>query len=220
MKKDILKVLVGSRAQGLEKEDSDWDYRNVYVIPTRELICLGPNQREMESIGRKEQEDISSWEIGRFSFLATKSNPTILEVFVSPVEYMDEKWGKKLIELFPYLLNKQDALNAFVGYSKNQEKKFLNDKDGRPWKYAVAYVRTLMNAISLFRNGTFSMRVEGDNKETLEKIRDVKMSKGEVVDLWQKLVVEVYKTNSEIEEKRTNWGKVNEFLLEIRKENW
>ena len=36
----ILKVLVGSRAHGLARPDSDYDYRGVYVTPTRELFSL------------------------------------------------------------------------------------------------------------------------------------------------------------------------------------
>jgi predicted nucleotidyltransferase len=33
--KQILKVLVGSRAHDLYTEDSDYDYRGVFIYPTR-----------------------------------------------------------------------------------------------------------------------------------------------------------------------------------------
>ena len=44
MKKDkieILKVLVGSRAHGLADEDSDYDYRGVYVNATTDILSIG-----------------------------------------------------------------------------------------------------------------------------------------------------------------------------------
>jgi predicted nucleotidyltransferase len=44
MKRDkvqILKCLVGSRAHGLHNEDSDYDYRAVYVNATTEILRIG-----------------------------------------------------------------------------------------------------------------------------------------------------------------------------------
>lgn len=37
--KQVLKVLVGSRAHGLHNQDSDFDYRGVYVAPTSDNRC-------------------------------------------------------------------------------------------------------------------------------------------------------------------------------------
>lgn len=82
-KYEILKVLVGSHAHGLATPESDYDYRGVYVIPTKDILSLGFNYKGSHWI-EGETEDNTSYEIGHFLHLATKCNPTILEVFKAP----------------------------------------------------------------------------------------------------------------------------------------
>jgi len=76
----ILKVLVGSHAHGLATAESDFDYRAVFVQPTSEILGLGHKAQNNQWI--EGDIDNTSYEIGHFLFLATKSNPTILEGFL------------------------------------------------------------------------------------------------------------------------------------------
>ncbi|MDP9132244.1 MAG: nucleotidyltransferase domain-containing protein [Nitrospirota bacterium] len=176
-----MKVLVGSHAHGLAGPGSDQDFRNVYVIPTSELFRVGfkyPGMRIM-----KEAADETAWEIDHFLQLALQGHPLALETLVAPVVTMDD-WGAELRQLFPHLWSAQKAYDSFIHYCENQRKKMLEKKDGRPAKYAAAYLRVLFNLCELLERGTFSIRIADTAiGETMRKIKDGHCRVGEVIDL-------------------------------------
>jgi predicted nucleotidyltransferase len=79
--KQILKVLVGSRAHDLYTEDSDYDYRGVFIYPTREILALRPPKDQTSWLEGK--TDDTSWELHKFLVMACQCNPSVLEVFKS-----------------------------------------------------------------------------------------------------------------------------------------
>jgi len=235
-KTEILKVVVGSQAHGLAGPQSDFDYRGVFVVPTSEILKIGGHTNNTNWIEGK--EDNTSWEIGHFLNLATHCNPTILETFLAPevekeidtsngIMINQNSYGKQLRELFPYVWNSTDVMNAFIGYGLNQRKKFFDDKDKRASKYAVAYLRTLYQGWELLSTGTFTVHIVDteigetlktwkamDSKEILEK------HSGDVIDkciYWERKVREAYAKNPD---KKTVIEPVNDFLLKVRKEFW
>ncbi len=223
----ILKVLVGSRSHKLHNKDSDYDYRSVFVTPTSELLKLGTKYKSNSWIEGK--IDDTSYEIGHFLHLATKCNPSILEVFKAPrqpVAYTKaeiqrlELWGSKLHALFPYVWNPIAVFEAFRGYAHNQRKKMFDKKDGRQAKFAVAYLRTLINLCDLLKYGTFDVEIKDEEiKKDLLKIKSGNFKPGEVVDLAESLLEEARMLRNECNHE-PDIDKVNEFLLEIRKEFW
>lgn len=222
MKKNIiLKTLVGSRAHGIADEDSDYDYRGVYVEPTDKILSIGYRYKGTHWI-ESEGADNTAYEIAHFLKLATKSNSSILEVFVAPVmDATDLGWELK--DLFPYVWNAKHAFNAFRGYSKNQRKKFFKDEmsEKRKSKYACAWLRTLYNLCNLLQYGSFSLSVTGTVIEKrLRMWRAGYFSKGEVVektDYWDRKAVELFKQNPE--NPNENFDKVNNFLIKVRRNN-
>lgn len=216
-KTTILKVLVGSRAHGLADKDSDYDYRAVYVLPTSKIVSLGYKYKGNDWIEGK--EDNTSYEIGHFLNLATKCNPSILEVFKAPVQYADDD-GVKLKELFPYVWNSQGAFDAFVGYGVNQRKKLLDKKGNRPTKYAVAYLRTLYNLIDLLSNDDFGLEIKIEKAQVaLKNIKKGHCSYGQVIDAAEQLTG-LAKICLARKKHESNLEKVNEFLVDIRKRHW
>lgn len=224
--KTLIKVLVGSRAHGLHNEESDYDYRGVYIAPTSEVLSLGRSIKNTQWIEGK--QDDTSWEVGKFLHLATKCNPTVLEVFKAPIiahgdrEPREAPLSSELRNLFKYVWNPTDVRNAFVGYGLNQRKKFLNKNDNRPNKYATAYLRTLYEAHELLSTGDFQVSMVGTPVfEQLKRFKAGDYEVGEVIQTcieWEEKVDKAYEKcpKSQI----TNKEKVNEFLLKIRKENW
>lgn len=218
----ILKVLVGSHAHGLAMPESDYDYRAVFVQPTAELLGIGSKPVSNQWI--EGDIDNTAYEIGHFLFLATKSNPTILETFVAPRQNTTGDVyprGTGLRELFPYVWDSTAALNAFTGYGYNQRKKFLDNKDQRAHKYAVAWLRTLILARELFTAGTMTLDLTGHPE--YERLREWKAGNwklGEVMEVTNAWLIAVHEAYDRHEKRQPDLVRVNGFLLDIRREFW
>lgn len=219
----ILKCLVGSRAHGLHNEDSDYDFRGVYVTPTKDILSL--NYQYKGSHWFEGKEDQTTYEIQHFLELALHCNPTILEVFVAPVWTCNPgltihlTYGHALRGLFPYVWEPKRAFDAFTGYGYNQRKKMLEKKDLRPRKYAVAYLRTLYNLIDLLSTGTFSLEIKNPvlKKELLEIKEGIKpLDMGEVINQAEILTAKAESLLNSCKQKAQP-EKVNDFLLEVRR---
>jgi hypothetical protein len=212
---DILTVLVGSRAHGLHDEDSDYDWRGVFVNPTRDLFKVFPDKKQTS--WEEGQEDNTKWEIQRFMQLAVKCNPTILEVFAAPVkDGTATVWGTALRELFPYVWEPIAVKNAFIGYGLNQRKKFFDDKDGRKDKFATAYARTLLQAYHLLTSRILPVDMTNiPGFEMLKRFRNGDYKHGEVIDFclfYQGLVEDVAASCKH----KPNPEKVDEFMMSLR----
>lgn len=230
--KTLMKVLVGSQAHGLATPNSDFDYRGVFILQTTEILSLGGHKQQISWIEGK--DDDTSWELGHFLFLATKCNPTILEAFLSPVihpepgtlvmdgeldNYVNDR--NALRALFPHVWNSRDVMNAFIGYGLNQRKKFLDEKDGRPNKFAAAYLRSLWNGFELLSTGTFTIKIADlPIGETVRRFKEGDYEVGEVIDVCYKLEKEVRKAYEANPNKEADLSMINEFLLEMRKKHW
>lgn len=221
---EILTALVGSRAHDLNNEDSDFDWRGIYITPTSEILSLDHKYSATQWI--KGKEDIVNYEVGHFIMLATKANPSILELLVSPnITFLNgpqgELWGKSLLAHFPYFFNPTDAFNAFIGYSYSQRKKLMDESyDKRKYKYCLAYIRTLYNLIDLLATGIFSLKVENPNrKNVLMAIKYEQVTIGGIINLGMELI-EQAKLLLPAAKNRQDLRLVNDLLLKIRKENW
>lgn len=214
----ILKSLVGSRAHGLHNEDSDYDYRGVHILPTSEILSIGYKAAGTQNL--EGSLDETSYEIGHFLKLCTSANPSVLEVLLAEERVIDSPYADEMRELLPYMYDPRDAFNAFVGYSRNQQKKMLEDKTPRRNKAAIAYLRTLHNLIQLLETGSFPLKVENHVFRTyLMMIRGCHLETGEIMiaagEMIRKASNLVLKT-----ENRKDLSKINDFLIRVRKENW
>ncbi|WP_342349693.1 nucleotidyltransferase domain-containing protein [uncultured Nitrospira sp.] len=210
----ILKVLVGSHAHGLASEKSDRDYRRIYVIRTEEMFQLGfkyPTTQWTKGDG-----DETAWEVGQFLLLGTQGHPLILETLVAPVITADA-WGEQLRILLPALWSPQKAFEAFTNYANNQRTKLLDKKDGRPAKYAAAYIRTLFNLCELLKSGSFHIRI-GDTSagEQLAHIKNGQYQLGEVMEWGEELTTQARQLLPGCRDQR-DLPRINDFLVAIRR---
>jgi predicted nucleotidyltransferase len=210
----ILKVVVGSHAHGLAGPDSDKDFRSVFVLPTADMFRVGFKYQGMRMM--KEEADETSWEAAHFLQLALQGHPLVLETLVAPVVTMDD-WGAELRQLFPHLWSAQAAYDSFLNYCDHQRRKMLEKKDGRPAKYAAAYVRVLFNLCELLERGTFSIRVaETPVGETVRRIKDGDYRPGEVIDLGECWTEEASRRLRSCSQ-QTRPDLADAFLLKLRK---
>ena len=77
----IYRCIVGSRAYGLETDQSDTDRRGIYLPPANLHWSLTGVPEQFENSATQEVY----WELQKFLTLALKSNPTILECLYTPL---------------------------------------------------------------------------------------------------------------------------------------
>lgn len=251
----ILQVLVGSRSHNLHTEDSDFDYRGVFVVPTVDLLSLGKNLKTTSWV--EGRVDDTAWELGHFLHLATKCNPNILDVFrgerqfpecpnclaplrpdvvhvdgcavgLSPSAHREVRTaniGSALVGLFPHVLSKRYVRDAFLGYSRNQLKKLMDQEavdTPRVWKFGVTYIRALLNGVELLRTGTYSMAIADSGMRLfLSEVRAGRVSRGRIIDAAVDLQDQLYRAYGQsLLPEEPNLEAVNEFLLAARREYW
>ena len=210
----ILKVLVGSHAHGLASEESDRDYRRVFVIPTEDIFHVGfkyPAIRWTQS-----DNDETAWEIGHFLLLATQGHPLILEALVAPVITADS-WGEQLRALLPAMWSPQKAFEAFTNYANNQRTKLLDKKDERPAKYAAAYIRVLYNLCELLASGSFHVRIaDTPAGERLARIKNGEYRLGDVME-WGEELTQQAQQLAAVRPDESDLPRINAFLVAIRR---
>lgn len=145
----ILLALSGSRLYGNETEESDWDYRGVYISDkSTKLGLIGKSEQiedpnffkelsEKYNLGLKDFSDCVIYELNRFALLCTDANPNIFDILCAPLDkcvYINEK-GKELIDNKSLFLSSKLKF-TFSGYAISQLNKIRN-RD----KYLTKYPR-------------------------------------------------------------------------------
>lgn len=166
----IHKVVVGSRLHGLNNEQSDYDYRGVFIHPVRDI--LDPFKKVKNTSWIEGDVDNTSYELSSFCMMLTQGNPSALEVLWSNMIEDTSDWGEVLIKNRFRFLDSKRIFDAHRGYAHNQYKKMnLFTPDARTPKFAVAYIRSLIQGIDLLNNGTFNPQVSDDWKDYLLNVK-------------------------------------------------
>lgn len=165
----VYAAVVGSRAYGLDRADSDVDVRGVYQAPTSAFWSLAKPPVHVEG----PQPEHFSWEVERCCQLALRANPTVLEVLHSPLVVTCTPVGRELLELRPAFLSRL-AHTTYAGFVLSQTRKLQADvrRDGAPrWKHVVHLLRLLLAAAELLRTGRLQLDVGPHRERLLEVAR-------------------------------------------------
>ena len=212
----IYRCVVGSRAYGLDNDESDTDLRGIY---------LAPAELQWSIFGAPEQfEDNAAqscyWELQKFLTMALKANPNILECLFSPMVEKVTPLGKELLDLRQAFLS-QMIFQTFNGYAMSQFKKIEQDirNSGQiKWKHAMHLLRLLLTGTETLRNGSVPVRVEAHRDRLLTVKRgDMPWSD---VDAWRKELhcdFERALAATKLPE-RPNYEAANRFLIKARQE--
>lgn len=168
--KKILEVVVGSRLHDLYNEESDYDYRGIFMHPVEDLIS--PFKKLKNTSWIEGDEDNTAYELRDFCKLATQGNPTILEILWSNQVRSNTPIGEELRKNREKFLDSKRIFEAHKGYAHNQYTKMnLFEPDARTPKFAIAYIRSLFQARQLLEFGTFEPQVTGVLKEFLMDVK-------------------------------------------------
>lgn len=139
---------VGSRAYGINDDDSDIDIRFIYVQNLDHYLSF---RREEDSISFKDKNyDISGWDIKRALELLKKSNLSILETLYSPhIHIKDDDIYNRLLNISKKAFNPVGLYHSFSSVIQ----KNLNNPDKKSYFYVV---RAGLSILWLKQFGTFS----------------------------------------------------------------
>ncbi|MEW6307396.1 MAG: nucleotidyltransferase domain-containing protein [Verrucomicrobiota bacterium] len=212
----LYRCIVGSRAYGLDHDESDTDRRGIY---------LAPAELQWSLFGAPEQfEDNAAqscyWELQKFLAMALKANPNILECLYSPLVEKITPLGKELVMMRERFLS-QMIFQTFNGYAMSQFKKIEQDLRNHGevrWKHAMHLLRLLMTGAETLRTGAVPVPVESHR----DRLLDVK--RGEVpwpdVNAWRKELHRDFEqalAATKLPE-RPDYEAANGFLVKARRE--
>src|SRR5205809_8046859 len=212
----IYRCVIGSRAYGLDSDDSDTDRRGVY---------LAPADLQWSLFGAPEQfEDNATqscyWELQKFLAMALKANPNILECLYSAMVEKATPLGEELLAIRERFLS-QMIFQTFNGYAMSQFKKIEQDirTHGEVrWKHAMHLLRLLLTGAATLRESRVPVRVEA-YRDHLLAVKRGELPWGEV-DAWRKELhgdFERTLADSKLPE-RPDYERANHFLLKARRD--
>jgi len=184
----ILSTVVGSRLHGTFNENSDWDYRGVFMVPLKDFLSPFKMIKDTHWVEKSGADtDDTAYELAKFCKMCSQGNPSCLEVLVG-VPDTSTPLGDKLREMLPHFLSRKRCYEAFRGYSRNQEKKFRDGKEvkessgavDRKYKYACAHVRTLYQLLHLLKTGELIGTYSGGVLEELRAIKEGRKSDSDI----------------------------------------
>lgn len=211
----IYRCVVGSRAFGLEGEDSDTDYRGIY-LPRADLhwsLYGVPEQ-----IDREETQE-QYWELQRFLVLALKANPNVLECLYTPLVEKITPLGEELLQMRSSFLSRL-VFQTYNGYVASQFKKMqadLRNQGEVKWKHVMHLIRLLVSGISVLRHGFVPIRVD-EHREQLLAVKRGEVAWEETekwrLSLHREFDQAVLQTNLP---ERPDYQRANLFLLQARR---
>ncbi|WP_404421330.1 DNA polymerase beta superfamily protein [Nibricoccus sp. IMCC34717] len=210
----IFRCITGSRAYGLETDDSDTDLRGVYLAPADMTWSLYGAPEQFEDIAGQS----CVWELQKFLVLALKANPNVLECLYSPLVEKVTPLGSELLAIRGHFLSKM-VFQTFNGYALSQFRKIEQDLRNQGevrWKHAMHLLRLLLSGAAILREGEVPVWVQAHREQLLA------VKRGDVswddVSAWRKSLhhdFEAALVETKLPE-RPNYEAVNLFLIRSR----
>lgn len=208
----IYRCIIGSRAYGLDTENSDTDRRGIYLPPAELHWSLYGVPEQLET------GENAYWELQKFIKLALKANPNILECLYTPLVEYATPIAEELLEQRQIFMSKllYQTYNGYVISQFKKMRKHLENHGAIRWKHAMHLIRLLMSGISALETNTIMVEV-GENRDKLLAIRNEEFS-FEQIDKWRldlhKQFEAVYETTTLPE--RPDYEAANAFLIKAR----
>ena len=213
----IYRCKVGSKAFGLDNEDSDDDIRGIFLPPADRHWSLYkiPEQIEINT----DVDDEVYWELEKFFKLALKANPNILETLWTPIVIDSTPIGEKIRTNRSAFLSNH-LYKTYSGYVLSQFRRMKNayEKTGKfKNKHAMHLVRLLYSGIGALKTGEIMVDVS-QHREQLLQIRNGKFEFEEIRQIALELDREFQDAfeNTSLPD-QPNFDLVDQLLIEARR---
>ena len=153
----LYRCIVGSRAYGLAREESDVDRRGFYLPPADPQWSLAGVPEQLES-----DDEQVYWEIEKFIRLALKANPNVLECLYSPLVESCAPLAQELLAMRTIILSKyvHRTYNAYVLSQFKKLEQDLRNQGAVRWKHVMHLIRLLLSGITVLREGLVPLAVD------------------------------------------------------------
>lgn len=157
--------MIGSRAYGLDDDQSDTDYRGIFLPLTELHWSLNGVPEHIECHETQEHY----WELQRFLVLALKANPNVLECLYTPLVERTTSLADELLQMRSVFLSRL-VYQTYNGYVMSQFKKIqadLRNQGEVKLKHVMHLIRLLISGISVLRHGFVPVRVDEHRDQLL-----------------------------------------------------
>ena len=242
----IFKTLVGSKLYGLATENSDTDYKGVFM-PSRENMIPTFEQTlglekftllerfELDVTGEgKDKVEGTMFSAKYFIQLYLKGNPTLAEIPFAGDEYVTATdSGKEFMKFVRENMVTRHLFGGYYGYYLDQVKGFTTgrgvcrekrhdqiEKYGYDCKMASHAYRIGVQGVDLFTKGVINPTLQGEQRETALKIKQG----GHYSREWVVETVEVLSKQLKAAESTSplpvapDFKKVHEFIMKFNKD--
>jgi predicted nucleotidyltransferase len=212
----ILEGITGSKAYGLDNENSDTDIKGIFVAPSESFLGLYPARETHDHT----EPDWVYHEVGKFIKLAMGGNPTILELLFLDGYLELTKAGKMLVDN-RHLFLSTVVRKSYYGYAYSQmhrlvtrDGSFGNGRNNRYEKHARHCYRLLYQGKELLETGSLTVRVTPEMRKELFAVG--KLSPNELVTKFTEEQTKFDAIQSVLPE-HPDKEAINKILLRIRK---
>lgn len=164
----IYRCVIGSRAYGLDGDESDTDYRGIFLPPADLHWSLYGVPEQIECHETQEHY----WELQRFLVLALKANPNVLECLYTPLVERTTPLVDELLSNRSMFLSRL-VYQTYNGYVMSQFKKMQTDLRNQGQvksKHVMHLIRLLISGINVLRHGFVAVRVD-EHRDALLAIK-------------------------------------------------
>jgi uncharacterized protein len=211
----IFRCVVGSRAYGLDDDQSDTDRRGIYLPPAVQHWSLYGVPEQLENPDTEE----TYWEIQKFLTLALKANPNVLECLYTPLVEHATPLAREMLDMRASFLSRM-VYQTYNGYVLSQFKKLqadLRNKGAVKWKHVMHLIRLLLAGIAVLDEGVVPVHV-GEHRDKLLAIkrREVRFEEVESwrMDLHRQFDAAAQRTKLP---DRPDYERANAFLIRARR---
>ncbi len=213
----IYRVVVGSRAYGLDHEASDIDLRGIYLPPASLHWSIYGVPEQLE----REGEDACYWELQKFLSLALKANPNVLECLYSPQVELATPLALKLLEQREVFLSKMiyQTYNRYVMSQFKSLTKQHERGEAVRLKHAMHLIRLMLSGITILEEGFVPVEVDAATRDALLAVKAGELSWAQV-DAWRLELHARFDHSFEASHlpERPDYARVNDFLVMARHE--
>jgi len=116
----------GSRAWGLESQDSDYDVRFIYLRPVSWYLSVEP-VRDVIELAIDGQLDVSGWDLRKALHLMKKSNPGLIEWLQSPIVYRQKaSCVDRFRAIMPQCYSPMASYYHYLHMAQGNDRKYLH----------------------------------------------------------------------------------------------